>query len=269
MRDDPPVDHTFAIPVYGSAPNLGELLASLRAQEGEGSEILIASSTPSAQLTEFAERQQVRLLINPQRLDIANDWNFALGAARTRFATLAHQDDYYAPGYTRRLIAALQRHTRAVITFCDYTEHTPRGTRSVNLNLRIKRALSRRAFRAKECLETRRDKERLLQFGNPICCPTVMFNRATLGDFRFPEGFQSNLDWMAWVELARRAGGFVYVPEALLSKGVHLASETSVTIANYARLREDVRMFEVFWPKPVAAFLAGLYRLSYRANEIE
>lgn len=263
------MDHTFAIPVYGSAPNLGGLLKSLRAQEGESSEILIASSTPSAELAEFAEREQVRLLINPRRVDIANDWNFALDAARTRFVTLAHQDDYYAPSYTRRLIAALHRHTRAVITFCDYTEHTPHGTRPVNLNLRIKRALSRRAFRAKECLEARRDKERLLHFGNPICCPSVMFNRATLGDFCFPEGFQSNLDWMAWVALARRAGGFVYVREPLVSKGVHVASETSVTIANQARLREDARMFEVFWPKPVAAFLAGLYRLGYRANQVE
>ena len=263
------MDHTFAIPVYGSAPNLGGLLASLRAQEGESSEILIATSTPSSGLAEFAERQQVRLLINPRRIDIANDWNFALGAARTRFVTLAHQDDLYAPAYKRRLSAALQRHARAVISFCDYTEHTSRGTRPVNLNLRIKRALSRRAFRARECLETRRDKEHLLRFGNPICCPSVMFNRATLGDFRFPEGFQSNLDWMAWVELARRAGGFVYVRDPLLSKGVHVGSETSVAIANHARLREDARMFGVFWPKPVAACLARLYRLGYRANRVE
>ncbi len=66
-----------------------------------------------------------------------------------------------------------------------------------------------------------------------------MFNRSLLADFRFPAGFQTNLDWMAWLELARRPGGFVYVRERLVSKGVHEGSETTATIANRARERED------------------------------
>ncbi len=35
------------------------------------------------------------LHINPRRIDIAADWNFALAAAETQFVTLAHQDDYF------------------------------------------------------------------------------------------------------------------------------------------------------------------------------
>ena len=71
---------------------------------------------------------------------------------------------------------------------------------------------------------------------------------------------------MAWLNLARRPGGFVYVREKLVSKGVHAGSETTATIANRAREREDRLMFEALWPKPVAAALSVLYKMGYRAN---
>jgi hypothetical protein len=107
---------------------------------------------------------------------------------------------------------------------------------------------------------------RLLSLGNPICCPSVMFNRRSVDDFRFPGGFETNLDWMAWLDLARRPGGFVYVRECLVSKGVHADSETTATIANRAREREDRAIFDTLWPRPVAAVLATLYKFGYRAN---
>ena len=262
------MDHTFVIPVYGAAPNLPALLATLRAQRPAPSEIVLTTSTPSTELTEFARRQDVPLRVNPQRVDIATDWNFALASARTPFATLAHQDDLFAPDYAAHLAVRLRRHERGIIAFCDYTEHTRRGARPLNLNLRIKRALSRRAFAAREYIEEPRDKLRLLSLGNPICCPSVMFNRAALGEFRFAQGLQTNLDWMAWLELARRRGGFVYVREPLVSKGVHPASATTLTIANRAREREDRLVFETLWPRPVAAGLTAVYRLGYLANRV-
>jgi glycosyltransferase involved in cell wall biosynthesis len=260
------MDHTFAIPVYRAAPNLGALIDSLQSQTGARSEILFASSTPSVELEAFAKRYALPLYINPSREGIAADWNFALGAARTDFVTLAHQDDLFAPDYAAQLVGALRRHPGSFLAFCDYTEHTPLGARPTNINLRIKRALRRRAFGARECIADTRDKLRLLSFGNPICCPSVMLNRSTIGDFRFPDGFQTNLDWMAWLVLARRPGGFVYVCERLVSKGVHAGSETTATIANRAREREDRVLFDALWPRPIAAALAAIYRLGYRAN---
>jgi len=260
------MDHTFAIPVYRTAPQLGALVESLRAQTPEQSQILIASSTPSVELEAFAKCHAVPLHLNPQRLDIAADWNFALDAARTAFVTLAHQDDLYAPDYVSKLAGALQRHPGALFAFCDYSEHTPSGERPTNINLRVKRALRRLAFRGRECLTEPREKMRLLSLGNPICCPSVMLNRPALPAFSFPSGFQTNLDWMAWLNLARYPGGFVYVSERLVSKGIHEGSETTATIANRAREREDRTLFDAFWPRPVAAALAALYKLGYRAN---
>jgi hypothetical protein len=260
------MDHTFAIPVYREAPNLAVLIESLRAQTRGRSAILLTTSTPSPELDAFARRHALPLHINPGRVDIAADWNFALGAAQTALVTIAHQDDIFAPTYVAELASGLRRHPDALFAFCDYSEHTPSGARPTNINLRIKRALRHRAFGARECITEPRDKLRLLSLGNPICCPSVMFNRSALVDFRFPAGFQTNLDWMAWLELARRPGGFVYVRESLVSKGVHAGSETTVTIANRAREREDRAIFDVLWPRPLAATLAIFYKIGYRAN---
>jgi glycosyltransferase involved in cell wall biosynthesis len=262
------MDHTFAVPVYKAAPNLAALIASLRAQSWSRSEILLVSSTPSAELDAFAKIQRLPLHINPQRVDIATDWSFALAAARTTFVTLAHQDDLFAPEYVARLATAMQRHSKVLVAFCDYSEHSSRGARPTNFNLRIKRALCQRAFGRRECITNTRDKQRLLSLGNPICCPSVMFDRSALPDFRFPGGFRTNLDWMAWLELARRPGGFVYVREKLVSKGIHAESETTATIANRERQREDRAIFDALWPRPVAAALAAVYRLGYRANRL-
>jgi glycosyltransferase involved in cell wall biosynthesis len=262
------MDHSFVIPVYLAAPRLDSLIESLRAQEGAQSEILLSSSTPSAELDETAKRQAIPLYINPKRVDICADWNFALAAASTRFVTLAHQDDLFERAYVSRLRAALCANPGAIVAFCDYTEHSPQGPRSRNLNLRIKRALCRRAFGARECISATRDKVRLLSLGNPICCPSVMIDRSKIPDFRFPDGFHTNLDWRAWLDLARHPGGFVYVRDRLVSKGVHVESATSVTIANREREREDRALFDSLWPRPIAAALAAIYRLGYRANRL-
>ncbi len=262
------MDHTFVVPVYGPAPNLAALLGSLQAQEPTAGNIILTTSTPSPALEDLARHFGVSLRINPQRLDIAADWNFALGSATTDLVTLAHQDDLYEPAYCVRVSALLERHPEAVLGFCDYREHTPGGPRAANLNLRIKRALCQRAFRGRELVSARADKVRLLSLGNPICCPSVMLVRTRLPTFSFPSGYQTNLDWSAWLELAGRPGGFAYLPEALVSKGVHPGSETTATIASRAREREDRMIFEGLWPAPVARSLAWVYKLGYRANRV-
>jgi hypothetical protein len=260
------MDHTFVIPVYRAAPGLQMLAESLRAQIGGRSEILLTTSTPSEEIKSSAKRYGIPLRTNPNRVDICEDWNFALSAAQTELVTLAHQDDSFAPSYAVRLRDALRRHPAALLAFCDYSEHTALGPRPINANLRIKRALSRRAFGSRECIISTHKKLRLLSLGNPICCTSIMLNRKGLPNFRFPGGLQSNLDWMAWLELARRPGGFVYVRDTLVSKGVHAESETTALIANRVRAREDRKIFNMLWPSPVAALLSLIYRLGYRAN---
>ncbi len=262
------LQHSFVIPAYGASGHLAPLVESLLAQTDSGSQIILTTSTPNDSLDRLAGHYQLPLIVNPKRVDIATDWNFALDAVTTPLVTLAHQDDYYDPHYLIEFKAAIARHPDALFAFCDYREHTPSGPRPLNINLRIKSALCRRAFGSREAISTRRDKMRLLSLGNPVCCPSVMFNRARARGFQFPSGFKTNLDWQAWLGLARADGAFVYLGKRLVSKGVHDQSETTATIANRARAIEDRLLLNEFWPGPVATVLSQVYKLGYLANRV-
>ena len=262
------MNHAFSIPAYGQSPHLRACIDSILKQSKGGSAVILTTSTPSIFLDQIASAYRIPLVVNDVRAGIASDWNFALTASDAHFVTVAHQDDFYAPDFTKLMFEALNRHPDTLIAFSNNSEHTPEGPRQVNINLRIKRALSARAFGSSETLSCLWEKRRLLQLGNPICCPSVIINRSLVPDFRFIESMKSNLDWEAWWRLAQLPGKFVYLKTPLVSKGVHSASETSALIANQLREQEDRQMFDYFWPRPVAAAIAMVYKLGYRANRV-
>ncbi len=260
------MQHAFVIPAYGDSLYLPACLDSIAGQTRSGSAVVIATSTPSDYLANLARRYRVPLRVNPRRAGIGSDWNFALRAVEANWLTLAHQDDSYRADYLERMAGALARTGDATIAFSDFVEMGDKGPRPLNLNIRVKRLLTRRAFGHDDAIRDARSKRRLLQWGNPVCCPSVVLNRATLAEFRFSEDLQSNLDWEAWLQLAGHPGAFVYVREALVTRRIHARSETTALIADRRRAEEDRAMFERFWPAPVAALIMTVYRASYLAN---
>jgi hypothetical protein len=261
-------DHVFAIPAYGESPYLAGCIDSIIGQSLGTPRILLGTSTPSPYLEKVAADYGLKLRISDVRLDIATDWNFVMAASDSQFVTIAHQDDVYDRGYLTVMREKAARYKRMVIAFSDYQEHTEHKTRAPNVNLRIKRWLCARAFGGRDAIDLHRDKRRLLNLGNPICCPSVMINRSVVPDFQFRGSWKTNLDWDAWVRLADEPGPYVYAAHKLVSKRVHSDSETSVTIANRIRQSEDRRMFERFWPKPLAALIAAVYAAGYIANKV-
>lgn len=262
------MDHAFVIPAYGQSPYLAACIASLKAQRGPASRIVITTSTPSPALERIAHETGVALYVNPQRDGIGLDWNFALAHADAAYVTLAHQDDLFRDDYVERMRAAVAGVENLLIAFSDFDEVTPSGPRPLHVNLRVKRALVRHAFRGRVAIATRREKRRLLAWGNPIGCPSVVFHRAALPDFRFDEAMGSNLDWDAWLRLAERPGRFVHVPQPLVTRRIHPASETTSLLADTRRLAEDRAMFRKVWPAPIAEAILLVYRAGYFANRV-
>jgi glycosyltransferase involved in cell wall biosynthesis len=262
------VNHVFVIPVYGDAPHLDDCIASILRQSVGRPRLLLTTSTPSQPLADVAARHGIELRLNPVRADIGTDWNFALSVSGADYVTIAHQDDRYDPRYLSVMTELEATHPRMSLAFSDYREHTDLGSRPTNMNLRIKRVLCARAFGKATAIDARSAKQRLLNLGNPICCPSVLLNRCRFPDFRFDAVYKTNLDWDAWLRLAAEPGEFVYSRQALVSKRVHMASETSVTIANRVRQNEDLAMFRRLWPPPVAALIAAVYSLGYLANRV-
>ena len=105
-------------------------------------------------------------------------------------------------------------------------------------------------------------------FGTPISCPTVMFNRETLADFKFSENFKVSLDWDAWLRISSMKGRFVYVPELLVKHRIHPDSATTEGIKANVRQTEDFELYCRIWPKFIARILSGFYAGSYKSNEI-
>ena len=261
--------HAFVVPAFGESPWLDGCLASIAAQTRDTSEVLVTTSTPNATISEAARRHGVPVRVNATRGGIGSDWNYALAATDAQWVTLAHQDDDYHPTYVARLLEALQCEADALMGFCDYSEVTALGPRAMHVNLRVKRWLCDRTFRGRTAIREPSDKRRLLAFGNPIGCPAVVLNRDRVPGFAFAEDLASNLDWDAWLRLAALPGAFVRVPEPLVVRRIHPASETSALIADRRRASEDRAMFARLWPPPVASAIAFLYRMSYAANRTD
>ena len=247
--------HSFVVPAHGRPEWLSRCLESLQAQTRR-SPIVVATSTPNDMLTETAARYGVPLIVNPVSAGIAADWNFALGRVHHGWVTLAHQDDWYAPTYTERCLAAASQARDSVLVFTAASE-VKQGTDTEVRNTRVKRLLCAVAFAGQPAVRSSFRKRLLLSFGNPIPCPAVMINRSAAPEFTFAQGWKSNLDWVAWLDLARRPGAFVYVRTPLVHRRVHDVAATVTFLT--ARAAEDARVLRSLWPAPLASILTSLY----------
>lgn len=256
------VPHAFAVAAYGRSPHLDDCLRSLLAQSIR-SPIVISTSTPHEGLAALAERHGVSLRVHGENRGIGADWNAALHATDAQLVTIAHQDDLYASGFTASVLEGHGKYPNSAFSFCDADEILPGGAQRDNpKNLRIKRLLVATAFAGRDVIHAAWRKRILLGFGNPILCPTVTINRAVVPGFAFREDLRTNMDWLAWIALAK-ARPVLKLPGTLLHRRVHDASETASCLADGTRLREDNMVFQMLWPRPVAAAIMHFYRASY------
>ena len=252
--------HMFVVPVYGQPPWLDRCLESLQRQTLP-SRVLITTPTPSDYLAEIARRRGIEFEVNPVSRGIGADWNFALSRATQRWVTLAHQDDWYDPTYLERCLQAATKAGDATMVFTASAE-TRDDTGAPVPNARIKRLICTGAFLGASAVRTRFRKRLLLAFGNPVPASAVMINRAAAPDLTFSEQMKSNLDWVAWLDLARRPGAFAYVSETLVHRTIHQEAATVVSLEE--RGIEDEFVLRRLWPRPVAGMIVRLYALSLR-----
>jgi hypothetical protein len=253
-------EHQFAVMAFGDSPYLAGCLASLRAQTIPA-QILVATSTPSAQIAATAEAAGAALLVNPERAGIAADWNFALRAGGTRLVTLAHQDDLYYPTFLARSLELLRQ--GAGVAFTGYEEVGDDGAPTRSRLSAVKHALER-AFLGRVDNPGPARLRRFLAFGNPLPCSSATFDLARIGDFAFSGEFRSNLDWDAWLRLIEDGVAFARTPERLVGRRHNPLTATSALIKEGVRANEDLVMFRRLWPSPLAELIALAYKAGYR-----
>lgn len=257
-------DHTFVVCAYGESDYLHECVNSLLSQSLK-TNIIIATSTPNSTITGIAKSEGIDLKVNPEGRGIASDWNFALSQASTPLVTIAHQDDVYLPEYARKAIEGMNKVEVPLIFFSNYGELRNGEPVDDNQLLRVKRVMllplanGRLAF-------SKVVRRRILSFGSAICCPAVTMCLPNLPSPVFKESMKNNLDWQAWERASRLDGAFYYDTDILMRHRIHEDSETSHLIENGIRSDEDMEMFNLFWPKPIARLLNGFYSKSQNSN---
>ncbi len=260
-------NHTFVVCAYKESEYLEQCVLSLKSQS-VSSQIMIVTSTPNAMIEGIARKHDLPLIVNEGEGGITQDWNFGLRQVKTRYATIAHQDDIYEPCYAEDLVKRMEESRHPLIAFSDYDEL--RNGRKVHrtLNLLIKRMmlfpLRFKCFRGSRFV-----RRRVLAFGDPICCPAVAFCMDHLTQPIFRDGFRSCEDWEAWENLSRLRGDFIYVSKALMCHRIHSDSATTAVLHDNARIQENYIMYCKFWPKWVAKLINRLYTASEKSNELQ
>ena len=114
-------DHTFVICAYKESKYLEECVESLEKQTVK-SNIIIITSTPNNYIKNIAEKHNIPLYINKGEKGIGQDWNFGVSNTKTKYVTIAHQDDIYSENYLEEIINRLEKDSEFIIAFGNYKE---------------------------------------------------------------------------------------------------------------------------------------------------
>jgi glycosyltransferase involved in cell wall biosynthesis len=264
-------DHSFMVLAYKDSPYLSECLESLKNQTSK-SDIYICTSTPSNYISDIANKYGVGLFVTEYGNGVVHDNNFGLRQVKTKYVTMAHQDDLYMPEYAETCIAAAEKFKDTLICFTNYSEIMDGNERPVTFMLKVKRSILSAFMPFKSHLSNSFWKTRLLSLGNPIAAPTIMYNLENLPGFQLPEELSHNvntIDWQIWCNMAKMEGRFFYARKVLLKRRIHSDSLSSAGLENNSRYIEDLNMFRQFWPEFLANILAKVYASAYKSNSDE
>jgi glycosyltransferase involved in cell wall biosynthesis len=117
---------SIGVPVYNGADGLAEALECLCKQTLRDIEIIIsdnASTDATPEICEhFARDPRVRYVRQRSPIPVTDNFNFVLREARGPYFMWAAHDDVRDPDFIERLVAALDRHPRAILAFGDVVE---------------------------------------------------------------------------------------------------------------------------------------------------
>lgn len=259
------IDHTFVICAYKESPYLEEMIQSIQAQTVK-TKVLMTTSTRNDYIVSMAERYHIPLLVRDGQPDICDDWNFAYNSAKTRWVTLAHQDDRYDPEYVQALIESVQKRPDAIAFLTDYLpiHHGTEEIRDVNSKLR---RLLRMPLKNTVMARSKFWKRQILSLGNSICCPSVTYNKEKLGDSFFTTDLKYNIDWDTFLKLADISGTIAYADRPLTFYRISDEATSAMWIKNHTREQEDRQMFRKFWPNWMVDIIMHFYVKAYDTYE--
>ncbi len=261
------MNHTFVVCAYKESEYLEECINSLLTQTRK-SNILVSTSTPNKFLDNVTKKYNLPMYINKGESGITQDWNFAISKAKTRFVTVAHQDDKYEPTYTEQVIGAMEASKDPILGFTGYYEirNGKRYNNTTMIHIKERLLLPMRISRLKGCRFVRR---RCLSFGDPVICPSIAFDLNKIKQPIFDNHYLACEDWEMLEKCSKMKGDFLYIPDRLTGHRIHEESTTTLALEGGIRAEENLEMFQKFWPISIAKKLNHFYNKSEKFNNVD
>ncbi|WP_169980350.1 glycosyltransferase family 2 protein [Tautonia rosea] len=193
---------TIALPTYNGARHLAETLRSILDQSVADPFDLLVSDDRSEDETLTIIRQlagdRARILINPERLGLAGNWNRCASLATTPLLAIIHQDDRLLPGHLAAHLAAFAQHPRLGMTCGAFQVIDAAGSPiSPSVIERPDLGPTDRFFPPGSFVAE-------LAARNPVRCSTVMLRVEALNDVGgFDPAYRYAVDWDCWLRIAR------------------------------------------------------------------
>jgi hypothetical protein len=208
------------MPVYNGSRYIGQAIESALGQAFGDFELVVGddgSTDGTVDLARSYGDPRVRVLAFETNLGLAGNWNRTIQACHGRYVKYLAQDDLLSPGALRVFMDATTRFPDHHFFFCANEQIDENGK-----HLR---------FRRPSCAVGPRTPAQMLAMlflsGRQVGGPTNTLVRAGV----FPEvgwfdpSCKYSLDWVMWVQIARRCGG-VCLGESLVQIREHEGSET-------------------------------------------
>lgn len=251
--------HTYVVLAYKESDYLEDCIKSVLNQKYP-SKVVIATSTPNEFIQGIAKKYSLEVIVNPNPgKGIGYDFDFAVSCGKTKLTTVAHQDDIYDYEYSDLIIKAYKKNLDSLIVFSDYYEIRTEGKVYSNTNLKIKRILLL-PLRSRLLSSIKFGKRLSLRFGNAVSCPAVTFIKDNIKtEDIFKCDLVCDVDWFAWEKLSLKKGKFTFVSKPLMGHRVHEGSTTTEIINERIRTKEDLIMFQKFWPESISKLINKFY----------
>ena len=258
--------HTFVICAYKECEYLEELIESLENQTCK-STIIMETSTPNDFIFDMGKKHNIPVYVNEGEGGITQDWNYGYAQTTTKYVTIAHQDDKYAPEYAERMIHAMESAKHPLIYFTNYAEIRDGKIIEDNKILRIKRLMLQplKDFKRADSKWWRR---RILSIGDPVLCPSITFAKSNCPPVLFLNHYLASEDWETLEILSKMDGEFLYDKNILSFHRIHAQSTTTLAFSMNKRAVEDYEMYQKFWPKWFAKIIVRFYERSQKSNEV-
>jgi hypothetical protein len=113
---------SVVLATYGRPPYLDRAIESVLAQSFDDFELLVSddSSAAAAEIVQSYSDPRLRYHVNERTLGAAANHWAAFSRATAPYIAIINHDDYWAPTFLARLVAAIERNDRIVVAFSDH-----------------------------------------------------------------------------------------------------------------------------------------------------